>query len=80
MLGCMPPSLIALVLLTALLTLLPTRRLYLAGRSQGLVTAYFLLLWGAASMVAWAPGATRFLAPIVLIAWLAPFVVLRTAR
>lgn len=80
MLASVPPSLIAIVLLTALLALLPTRRLYRAGWSQGLVSSYYVALWSAASVVAWAPGPARFLAPIVVIAWLAPFVVLRTAR
>jgi len=80
MLASVPPSLIAILLVTALLALLPTRRLYLSGRSQGLVSAYFLVLWSAASLAAWAPGALRLIVPIVVIAWLAPFVVLRTAR
>lgn len=80
MLVDVPPSLLAIVLITGLLVLLPTRRLHLSGRSQGLVTAYFLVLWSAASLAAWAPGPLRLIVPIVVIAWLAPFVVLRTAR
>jgi hypothetical protein len=73
----MSPALIALVLVTALLSLVPARRLHLAGWSQAVVAGYFVALWVASVAVAWAPGATRLLVPIVIVAYLAPFVTLR---
>lgn len=73
----MTPALIAIVLVTALLVLVPTRRLYLAGWSPTVVAGYFLATWAVAVAVAWAPGRTRFLVPILLVAYLAPFVTLR---
>jgi hypothetical protein len=72
----MPPALLAVVLLTGLLALVPTRRVQLAGWSQPVVGAYFLCLWAGAVAIAVTPGA-RFLVPIVLVAYLAPFVTLR---
>ena len=80
MLAVMWPALIALVLLTGFAALPPARRLYAAGWSQRAVGAYFLALWVAAVAVVAAPGALRFLVPILVIAWLAPFVTLRLAR
>lgn len=77
MIPAMPPTLIALVLVSALLVLIPTRRLHLAGWSQSVVGAYFLAMWLATVALAWAPGATRFLVPILVAAYLAPFVTLR---
>jgi hypothetical protein len=73
----MPPALLAIVLVTGLLALVPTRRVHLAGWSQAAVGAYFLALWIGAAVIAWAPGTARFLVPIVLVAYLAPFVTLR---
>ena len=72
-----PLTLLALLLISALLVLVPTRRLYLAGWSQAVIAAYFLGMWALSVLVAWAPGPTRFLVPIVLVAYLAPFVTLR---
>jgi hypothetical protein len=72
----MPPALLALVLVTWLLALVPTRRTVLAGWSQAAVAAYFLALWAGSVAIAVAPGA-RFLVPMVLVAYLAPFVTLR---
>ncbi|HEX5589634.1 MAG TPA: hypothetical protein VFX65_05035 [Candidatus Limnocylindrales bacterium] len=73
----MSPTTIALVGLVALLVLIPTRRLYLAGWRRESLTAYFLAVWllGAAVAVLRAPA--TFLVPILLVAYLAPFVTLR---
>lgn len=70
----MAPTTIALVGLVALLVLIPTRRLYLAGWRRESLTAYFLAVWllGAAVAVLRAPA--TFLVPILLVAYLAPFV------
>ena len=74
------PALLALVLLSALAALPPARRLYAAGWSQRAVATYYLAILLAAVAVVVAPGALRFLVPILVIAWLAPFVTLRLAR
>jgi hypothetical protein len=80
MLANVPPSLLAIILISALLALLPTRRLYHAGHSQRLLTIYFMAVWVVSIAVAWAPGATRLIVPILVVAWLAPFVTLRSVR
>ncbi|MBF8289689.1 MAG: hypothetical protein HW391_657 [Chloroflexi bacterium] len=73
----MSPTTIALVGLVALLVLLPTRRLQLAGWSRQSLTAYFLGLWLLGSLVAALPSPARFLIPLLLVIYLAPFVTLR---
>ena len=40
-----PPFLIGAALVVGLLALWPTRRLFMAGRSAGFITAYFAGLW-----------------------------------
>jgi hypothetical protein len=77
MIGRMSPALLAIVLLTGLLALVPTRRVQLAGWSQTAVAVYFVALWAGSVAIAWAPGTARFLVPIVLVVYLAPFVTLR---
>lgn len=69
------PWLLALALLTGFLVLIPARRLRAAGIGRGTVGSYALLLWVLAMVVAIRPGATRLLIPIVLLAYLAPFIV-----
>jgi hypothetical protein len=69
------PALIAVGLVIALLVLLPARRLQLAGFRSRSIGLYALCLWGLAFVLAIRPGATRFLIPILLVAYLAPFVV-----
>jgi hypothetical protein len=69
-----PPWLLALALVFGLLVLIPARRLQLAGvppRTSGLLA---LTLWALAMLVAISPGASRILIPILLVAYLAPFV------
>ena len=68
------PGLLALGLALGLLVLLPARRLQLAGLSGRSIGIYALSLWVAATLVVIGPGATRFLFPILLVAYLAPFI------
>jgi hypothetical protein len=69
-----PPWLLALALALGLLVLIPARRLRAAGLSSGSVGLYALTLWGLAMFVAVRPGATRILIPLLLLAWVAPFI------
>lgn len=69
------PALLAVGLVLGLLVLLPARRLQLAGLQARTIGMYALVLWGLGFFLAVRPGATRFLIPILLIAYLAPFVV-----
>lgn len=68
------PWLMALGLVLALLVLLPARRLQLAGLAPRTIGTLGLALWSLAMLVAIRPGATRVLIPILLVAYLAPFV------
>ena len=69
------PALLAIALVLGLLVLLPARRLQLAGFQARSIGLYIAFLWILAFALAIRPVATRFLIPIVLIAYLAPFVV-----
>src|ERR671910_2126359 len=69
-----PPWLLALGLVLGLLVLLPARRLQLAGLAPRTIGLLALTLWALAMLVAIRPGATRVLIPILLLAYLAPFV------
>jgi hypothetical protein len=69
-----PPWLLALALGLGLLVLIPARRLRAAGLSRGSVGMYALALWGLAMVVAVRPGATRIVVPLLLLAYLAPFI------
>ena len=74
----MPGSaLLALVVILALLVLIPTRRLYLAGWRADWLAAYYLVVLGLAVAVAELRGPARFLVPILVVAYLAPFVTVR---
>jgi hypothetical protein len=68
------PQLLALGLGLGLLVLLPARRLQLAGWSGRSIGLYAFGLWLAGFFVAVRPVATRFLIPILLVAYIAPFV------
>ncbi|MDO8483462.1 MAG: hypothetical protein Q7S35_00800 [Candidatus Limnocylindrales bacterium] len=68
------PQLLALGLAFGVIVLLPARRLQLAGLSGRSIGLYTLGLWLGAFLVALLSGATRFLIPILLIAFIAPFV------
>jgi len=69
-----PPWLLALALVLALLALIPARRLQLAGFRARAIAGYASVLWGFAMLVAIRPGATRVLIPMLLVAYIAPFV------
>jgi len=69
-----PPWLLALGLVLALLVLIPARRLQLAGLAPRTIGLFALTLWALAMFVAISPGGARVLIPILLVAYLAPFV------
>lgn len=69
-----PPWLLALGLVLGLLVLLPARRLQLAGLAPRTIGLFALTLWALAMLVALNPGGARVLIPILLAAYLAPFV------
>jgi len=69
------PWLLALGLVIGLLVLIPARRLQLAGLTSRTIGLYALSLWILAMVVAIAPTATRVVIPILLVAYIAPFVV-----
>jgi hypothetical protein len=68
------PWLLAAGLLLGLFVLLPARRLYDGGMSRGVITGYALILWLLGLVVLWRPIGARFIVPILLIAYIAPFV------
>jgi hypothetical protein len=70
----LPPWLLAVGLVVGLLVLLPARRLQLAGLSSRAIGAYAVTLWLAGVLLAVRPVGARFLVPIVLLAYIAPFV------
>ncbi len=69
------PVLLGLALLIAFLVLLPARRLQLAGLSSRTIGSYALILWILGFALAVRPAGTRFLIPILIVAWIAPFIV-----
>ncbi len=69
------PALLAVGLVLGLIILLPSRRLQLAGFRGRTTGLYAVCLWALAFFLAVRPVAGRFLIPILLIAYLAPFVV-----
>jgi hypothetical protein len=68
------PWLLALGLALALIVLIPARRLQLAGISRRVSGAYAVALWLMAMVIAIRPVGIRILLPILLIAYLAPFI------
>ena len=70
----LPPWLLALGLVLGLLVLLPARRLQLAGLAPRTIGLLALTLWALAMLVAISPGGARVLIPILLVAYLTPFV------
>jgi hypothetical protein len=69
------PALLAVGLLLGLVVLLPARRLQLAGLSSRLIGLYAICVWAMAFFLAVRPVAARFLVPILVVAYIAPFVV-----
>jgi hypothetical protein len=70
----LPPWLLGLGLILGLLVLLPARRLQLAGLSARTIGLYAVALWLLGFVLAVRPAGARFLIPIVLLAYIAPFV------
>ena len=68
------PQLLAVGIVLGLFVLLPARRLQLAGLTGRTIGLYTVGLWATAFLVTIRPGATRLLIPILLIAYVAPFV------
>lgn len=69
-----PPWLLALGLVLGVLVLFPARRLQLAGLSARVIGLYAVALWLMGFLMAVRPIGARFLIPIVLLAYIAPFV------
>lgn len=69
-----PPWLLALGLVLGLLVLVPARRLQLAGLAPRTIGLLAATLWALGMLVAIRPVASRILIPILLIAYIAPFV------
>jgi hypothetical protein len=67
------PFLLVAVLVVGLLALAPTRRLYVAGRSPGIVASYFVCLWLLGVLVALAPRLARLVVPVLLVLYIVPF-------
>jgi hypothetical protein len=70
----LPTWLLATGLVIGLLVLLPARRLQLAGLSGRAIGLYAVLLWLAGFVTVVRPIGARFLIPIALLAYIAPFV------
>lgn len=71
------PVLLALVGGLALLALIPARRLYRAGWPSGVILGYWVALILLGLLVAELRGPARFLVPILIVAYVAPFVTAR---
>jgi len=69
------PALLAVGFLLGLVVLLPARRLQLGGVSSRLIGFYAFCVWALAFVLVFRPIAARFLVPILVIAYVAPFVV-----
>ena len=69
-----PPWLLALGLVLGLLVLVPARRLQLAGLAPRTIGLLAATLWALGMLVAIRPVSSRVLIPILLIAYIAPFV------
>jgi hypothetical protein len=68
------PEFLALGLVLVLLVLIPARRLQLAGFGARTIGAYAASLWLLGLVVAIRPGLLRILIPLLLVAYLAPFI------
>ena len=73
----MSPITLVIAVVVALVVLIPTRRLQLAGWSRDTVWTYFAFVWILGVAVSIVPAPARFLVPILLVAYLAPFVSVR---
>jgi hypothetical protein len=70
------PWLLAVGLVLGLLVLLPARRLHLGGTSSQWIAIYVVCVWALAFLLVVRPSpiTIRFLLPILIVAYLAPFV------
>ena len=73
------PSLTFLILIAAIgaLALIPTRRLFTSGWSGGTLAAYFATIFAMGVLIALTRGRVGFLLPILVLAYIAPFVTAR---
>ena len=69
--------LLAALLATALVALIPTRRLFVGGRSTMVTAGYFVILWLLGLLVALGPGRGRLFLPVVLVLYVLPFITWR---
>ncbi|MFL5643238.1 MAG: hypothetical protein ACJ77U_05485 [Chloroflexota bacterium] len=69
-----PPWLLAAGLVIGLLVLLPARRLQLGGTSSQWIAIYAVCVWALAFLLVVRPFAARFLVPILIVLYVAPFV------
>jgi hypothetical protein len=69
-----PPWLLALGLVLGLMVLFPARRLQLAGLTPRAIGLYGLAIWLMGFLLAIRPVGARFLIPILVLAYIAPFV------
>jgi hypothetical protein len=69
------PALLAIGFVLALIVLLPARRLHLGGVPERWIGLYVVFVWALAFFLAVRPVAARFLIPILIVAWVAPFIV-----
>ncbi len=70
-------ALVALIVAIGLLVLIPTRRLFIAGWSGRALGAYFVGVVALGVIVAELRAPARFLIPLLVIAYIAPFVTAR---
>ena len=68
------PWILALAIALGLIVLVPARRLQLGGLSATAIGAYAAVLWGLGMLMVIRPIGIRFLLPILLILYIAPFV------
>jgi hypothetical protein len=73
------PSLTFLILIAVIgaLALIPTRRLFTSGWSGGTLAAYFATIFAMGVLIALTRGRVGFLLPILVLAYIAPFVTAR---
>jgi hypothetical protein len=67
------PWVLALALVLGLLMLVPARRLRSAGLDASTIGVYAVVVWSLAMLVAVRPIGIRVLVPVLLLAYLAPF-------
>jgi hypothetical protein len=73
------PALVALVLGTGLLALIPTRRLARTTTDRWVIAAYYVVVWLLLVGAVLAPGLRRLAVPLLLVLAIAPWLSLRGA-